>query len=451
MSKKEVIEEEVKEAEVVEDKVSTETVEEEKKEEKKEEKSTEKVEKDSNEEKESTETVEEEKKESNNEEKDYLLEEYYRKKYEDKNKGISSIKLFFVTVVSFLIGGIVMIGLLKFTPILGEIIGTSGGTIVTKNETQVYEKGSIAASVEKVYDAVVLIQCYKNDQLASSGTGFVYKTDDNYGYILTNAHVVKEMEKVTVMFTNDEEAEVEVLGSDSYLDLAVLKVKRKYVSMVANIGSSEKVNIGDSVFTVGSPMGYDYRGSVTSGVLSGKDRMVTVSVSSSSEDWVMRVLQIDASINPGNSGGPLLNVNGEVIGICSMKLVDSEIEGMGFAIPIEYAMNHVEQLEKGQEIEWPVLGVSMANLTDTFTLYRNNIRISDDITSGVVVVEATGAAKDGGIEKGDVITAINGKKTKNIAYLRYELYQHSAGEEVEITVNRNGKDKTLKVTLGKSS
>ena len=119
MSKKEVIEEEVKEAEVVEDKVSTETVEEEKKEEK----STEKVEKDSNEEKESTETVEEEKKESNNEEKDYLLEEYYRKKYEDKNKGISSIKLFFVTVVSFLIGGIVMIGLLKFTPILGEIIG----------------------------------------------------------------------------------------------------------------------------------------------------------------------------------------------------------------------------------------------------------------------------------------------------------------------------------------
>jgi serine protease Do len=198
-------------------------------------------------------------------------------------------------------------------------------------------------------------------------------------------------------------------------------------------------------------MGYDYRGSVTSGVLSGKYRMVTVSVSSSSEDWAMRVLQIDASINPGNSGGPLLNVNGEVIGICSMKLVDSEIEGIGFAIPIEYAMNHVEQLEKGQEIEWPVLGVSMANLTDTFTLYRNNIRISDDITSGVVVVEATGAAKDGGIEKGDVITAINGKKTKNIAYLRYELYQHSAGEEVEITVNRNGKDKTLKVTLGKSS
>ena len=451
MSKKEEKQvEEVKEAEVVEDNISTEAVEEEKKEEEKIEESTEKVEKDIEEKNISTEVVEE-KKESNNEEKDYLLEEYYRKKYEDKNKGISSIKLFFVTVVSFLIGGIVMIGLLKFTPILGEIIGTSGGTIVTKNETQVYEKGSIAASVEKVYDAVVLIQCYKNDQLASSGTGFVYKTDDNYGYILTNAHVVKDMEKVTVMFTNDEEADVEVLGSDSYLDLAVLKVKKKYVSMVANIGSSEKVSIGDSVFTVGSPMGYDYRGSVTSGVLSGKDRMVTVSVSSSSEDWVMRVLQIDASINPGNSGGPLLNVNGEVIGICSMKLVDSEIEGMGFAIPIEYAMNHVEQLEKGQEIEWPVLGVSMANLTDTFTLYRNNIRISDDITSGVVVVEATGAAKDGGIEKGDVITAINGKKTKNIAYLRYELYQHSAGEEVEITVNRNGKDKTLKVTLGKSS
>ena len=147
--------------------------------------------------------------------KDYLLEEYYRMKQANK-KGTSNIKLFFVIVISFIVGGIAMVGLIRFTPLLDEVLSTgSGSTVITKNKTQVYEKGSLAASVEKIYDAVVLIQCYKSDQLASSGTGFVYKVDNKYGYILTNAHVVKEMEKVTVMFTNDEEVDVKVLGSDS--------------------------------------------------------------------------------------------------------------------------------------------------------------------------------------------------------------------------------------------
>ena len=126
----------------------------------------------------------------------------------------------------------------------------------------------------------------------------------------------KNIEKVTLVMSNDKTVDAEILGGDEYLDLAVIRIAREKVTLVANIGSSEDMKLGDTVFTVGSPMGYDYRGSVTSGILSGKDRMVSVSVSNStSNDWVMRVLQLDASINPGNSGGPLLNVNGEVIGI----------------------------------------------------------------------------------------------------------------------------------------
>ena len=397
--------------------------------------------------------VKEEKESTNNVEKDYLLEEYYRKKEQERNRGNSSFKLFFVIVIAFVIGGIAMLSLLKFTPLLDEVLGGSSNTVITKNKTQVYEKGSLAASVEKIYDAVVLIQTYKNDELVGSGTGFVYKTDDKYGYLLTNNHVVENTEKVTVTFSNDEEAEVTVLGKDAYLDLAVLRVDKKYVSLIANIGSSEDCNLGDTVFTVGAPMGYEYRGSVTSGILSGKDRLVSVAVSSTSNDWVMRVLQIDASINPGNSGGPLLNVNGEVIGVCSMKLVDDKIEGMGFAIPIEYAMSHVEQLEKGEAIEWPFLGVGMANITDTMTLYKYNVRVPDSVKAGVVVVsvEKDSAAEKAGIQLGDVITKIAGKKTDDVAYLRYELYQHSAGDEVEVTVLRDGKEKTFKVTLGKKS
>ena len=346
-----------------------------------------------------------------------------------------------------------MFALLKWTPLVSQVLGTSGGNVVTRNDTQVYEKNSLAAAVDKIYDAVAMVSAYQNDTLTSTGSAFVYKTDDNYGYLLTNYHVIDGADSVTLTMSDDTEAEATVLGGDEYLDLAVLRVDRSNVSMVANIGTSEDMNLGDTVFTVGTPMGEEYRGTVTSGILSGKDRMVSVSVSNgNSNDWVMRVLQFDASINPGNSGGPLLNANGEVIGICSLKLVDNEIEGMGFAIPIEYAMNHIESLENGEEISWPVLGVSMVNVSDTANLYRNGINIDRNITEGVVVVQAErgSGAYEAGLTTGDVITAIDGKKVEDSAYLRYELYQHQAGDTIEITYIRDGREHTVKVTLSAS-
>lgn len=362
---------------------------------------------------------------------------------------------FFLLVFVFIVGGISTIALLKWTPLLNEIIGSvTTTTTIKQNGTAVYEKSSLSASVEKIYDAVVMIKSYQNTQQISTGTGFVYKIDNSYGYILTNQHVVSSANKIVLVMSNDEEVEGQVLGGDEYLDLAVIRIDKSSVTQVATIGSSEKVNLGDTIFTVGSPLGEDYRGSVTSGILSGKDRMVSVSVSNSTNsDWVMRVLQIDASINPGNSGGPLLNVNGEVIGICSMKLVDDDIEGMGFAIPIEYAMSHINSLEKGKKIEWPLLGISMANVSDSQLLRRNGITIDESISKGVVVVnimENTGAASSD-LKIGDIITKINENEVKNYAYLRYELYQHQAGDTIEVTYIRNGKEATTKVKLSKTS
>lgn len=365
-----------------------------------------------------------------------------------------NLKNIFLVVFSVVMGGVIMFALLKWTPLINDVLGNSGGNVVTRNDTQVYEKNSLAAAVDKIYDAVAMVSAYQNDTLISTGSAFVYKTDNNYGYLLTNYHVVEGADSVTLTMSDDTEAEATVLGGDEYLDLAVLRVDKSNVSMVANIGNSEDMNLGDTVFTVGTPMGEEYRGTVTSGILSGKDRMVSVSVSNSnSNDWVMRVLQFDASINPGNSGGPLLNANGEVIGICSLKLVDDEIEGMGFAIPIEYAMNHIESLESGEEIEWPVLGVSMVNANDTTGLYRNGITIDRNITEGVVVVQAergSGAA-EAGLTTGDVITAIDGEEVADSAYLRYELYQHQAGDTIKITYIRDGKENTVDVTLGGSN
>ena len=364
-----------------------------------------------------------------------------------------NVKTIFLIVFSFVMGGIIMFALLKWTPLVSEVLGTSGETMVTRNDTQVYEKNSLAAAVDKIYNAVAMVSAYQEDTLTSTGSAFVYKTDNKYGYLLTNYHVVDDADKVVLTMSDDTETEATVLGGDEYLDLAVLRVDKSNVSMVANIGTSEDMKLGDTVFTVGTPMGEEYRGTVTSGILSGKDRMVSVSVSnSSSSDWIMRVLQFDASINPGNSGGPLLNANGEVIGICSLKLVDDEIEGMGFAIPIEYAMNHMKSLENGEEIDWPVLGVSMINANDTTALYRNGINVDRNITEGVVVVQAEkgSGAYDAGLTTGDVITKIDGKDVEDSAYLRYELYQHQAGDTIKITYIRNNKEHTVNVKLGSS-
>ena len=364
-----------------------------------------------------------------------------------------SLKTVFLIIFSFVMGGVIMFALLKWTPLVSEVLGSSGDTIVTRNDTQVYEKTSLAAAVDKIYDAVAMVFAYQDDSLSSTGSAFVYKTEGNYGYLLTNYHVVEGASKVVVTMSDDQETEATVLGGDEYLDLAVLRIDKSNVSLVANIGTSENMRLGDTVFTIGTPMGEEYRGTVTSGILSGKDRMVSVSVSNSnSSDWIMRVLQFDASINPGNSGGPLLNVNGEVIGICSLKLVDDEIEGMGFAIPIEYAMNHIESLEKGKSIAWPVLGVSMINVSDTAGLYRNGIMIDRNITEGVVVVQAErgSGAHDAGLTTGDVIIKIDGKEVENSAYLRYELYQHQAGDTIKITYIRDGKENTVDVKLSAS-
>lgn len=328
-------------------------------------------------------------------------------------------------------------------------LDTSKDKVVT--EVSITEENTIKSSVSKIYDAVVLVQTYTNNHALGSGTGFVYKTDDNYGYILTNHHVIEDATTIKVTNNANQVVEATLLGSDEYSDIAVLRIDKDAVMEVATIGESTKMELGDTIFTVGSPLGQKYMGTVTKGILSGKDRTVTVDLSSGSAR--MEVLQTDAAINPGNSGGPLVNANGEVVGIISLKLVQDEIEGMGFAIPIEMAMSEVELLEKGEKIERPVIGVELIDATSTYSLYLYKINLDSNVKSGTVVVKVEDGypAAKAGLKKGDVIVKIDDTEIEDTSHLRYVLYKYSVGDEIKLKVIRDNKEIDVTLKLEKNA
>lgn len=328
---------------------------------------------------------------------------------------------------------------------------TSNG--ITTSTAKLTETNSIADAVSKVYDAVVVVEVYSNNQLASTGTGFVYKKANGKAYLMTNNHVISGGKTIKVLFQNGDELEATTVGSDTYSDIAVLSVKDSDKIVAATTGASDKSKVGDTVFTVGSPEGSDYAGTVTKGILSAKDRLVEVALSNSqTSDYYMQVLQTDAAINPGNSGGPLCNTNGEVIGITNMKLVDDTVEGMGFAIPIEDALKVAEVLEKDGKVSRPYIGISMLDLSNSYYLWQSGIMVPENVDNGVAVVkvESNSPADKAGLRKGDIITKLAGKETKTLAEFRYELYKHSPNDSIEVTYIRDGKEQKATLTLGKS-
>ena len=339
---------------------------------------------------------------------------------------------FLTIIITLMIGIIGTLTIQKYIPQKMEKIETNKTVNITETNT-------IKSAINEIYDAVVLVETYNNNSLISSGTGFIYKKDNEKAYLITNHHVIESGTKFNVTLTNGQETEAKLLGSDEYSDIAVLAISPEAVSQTAKLGESDKSEIGDTVFAIGSPLGKEYMGTVTKGILSGKNRTVTVTSSSTSQ--MIEVLQTDAAINPGNSGGPLVNINGEVIGVTSMKLVKSEVEGMGFAIPIEIVNSLLERLETGQKIERPVIGIEMSDVSNTYYLYRKGITIPEQIDNGVVVIKTNDnyPAQKSGIQKGDIILSINGTQIKDSTHFKYLLYKYQIGDEINIEYMRESK------------
>lgn len=336
---------------------------------------------------------------------------------------------------------------------------TKNVNYTTSKEVTVTDEG-IADAVEKLYDATVLVEIIEKDTVAGWGSGFVYKVKGDYAYILTNHHVVDDADELKIVFTDDTETTGKIIGSDEYADVAVVRVDKDTIRQVAEIGKTEGLRLGDTVFAIGTPVGLEYKFTVTRGILSGQNRMVEMTKKSGNsyfnqqvtDSWYMNLLQIDASINSGNSGGPLANCNGEVIGITNSKLSSSysvssaSIENMGFAIPIEDALNIASQLESDGEVKRPVLGVSTTSIEGA-EYYK--IDIDKDIKSGAVIAEVMkdSVADEAGLKKGDVITKIGEYEVEDYKYLKYYLHRYKVGEKVKVVLIRDGKEKTIEIKL----
>lgn len=375
-------------------------------------------------------------------------------KEKDNKKGLSvAIIVGIIVLLLVAIGDIVV----NYVP-LKEIF-SKNVKYVTEKEVTVTDTG-IRDAVSKLYNASVIVEVGSTkDKLSGWGSGFVYKKDSKYGYIFTNHHVVEGAKYIKIVLADESEVEGELVGSDEYADVAVVKIPADKVISVAEIGKSKDVLVGDTIFAIGTPVSLEYSFTVTRGILSGKNRMVEMTSSSkgssifqtSGDSWYMNLLQIDASINSGNSGGPLANSNGQVIGITNSKLSSytmsgTSIENIGFAIPIEDALAVAEYLESNGKVTRPVLGVTMTSVEGA---EYNGISISNKITSGAVVTDVSSGstADDAKLKKGDVITKLDDYNIKDYKYLKYYLYRYRVGDKVKITYIRGDKEKTVEVTL----
>ena len=334
---------------------------------------------------------------------------------------------------------------------------TLSGLTSNIGKSYTISENSISGAVDKIYDATVVVSTYKDGKIISTGTGFVYKTEEKTAYIMTNNHVISGGDSAKVIFSDGSVADTKIVGGETYSDIAVLTTSASNIKQVAIIGNTEKLNLGDTTFAVGAPLGDAYSGTVTKGILSGKDRLVAVSFSGGTSDYYMKVLQTDTALNPGNSGGPLCNINGEVIGVNSLKLTQEKasatttysVEGMGFAIPIEDALYYADAIENEETVKRPFIGISMLDITDSYNLLKANITLSKDVNKGVVVVDVVedSPAKKSGLQKGDVIIKLENEEIASVAKLRYELYKYKPGAKIKITYSRNGKAITTEINL----
>lgn len=362
---------------------------------------------------------------------------------------------------------------------------SSSSTKTTTSKVSYSNTNDTTKAVEKVREAVVSVINYQSNSssndlymqmfggnldnntnngsdsdlsIASEGSGVVYKKDGNSAYVVTNNHVVDGASQIEIMLSDGTKVVGELVGTDTYSDIAVVKIASDKVTTVAEFADSDKVTVGETAIAIGSPLGTDYANSVTQGIVSSLSRTVTMT-NDEGDTISTNAIQTDAAINPGNSGGALINIEGQVIGINSSKISSTSdsgsgnsVEGMGFAIPANDVVKIINQLEANGKVIRPALGITMANLSDLSTTTISRLNIPTSVTSGIVVASVqSGMPAEGTLKKYDVITAIDDKDVSSTTDLQSVLYGHSTGDSIKVTFYRGTDKKTETIKLTKTT
>lgn len=287
---------------------------------------------------------------------------------------------------------------------------------------------------------------------AGVGSGVIYKKEGGKAYVVTNNHVVEGASQIEITLEDGTKVSARLLGADIWTDLAVVEMEDAAVQDVIEFGDSDKLKRGQTAIAIGNPLGLGFSGSVTVGVISGKERSIPVDLNGDQTvDWNAEVLQTDAAINPGNSGGALVDLNGQLIGINSMKIAEASVEGIGLAIPINSAVPIIEDLEQHGEVRRPQMGVTLFDLMDIPAVYQQQeLNLPEDVTEGVVVdqVMQGSPAQEAGLRQYDVITAMDGERIANLIDLRKYLYNEvKQGDTVKLEVYRGGEATDIEINF----
>lgn len=336
-----------------------------------------------------------------------------------------------------------------------QAVEVSQPVVVVESSKQMnHEQWVEAARVEavrKVSPTVVSIISQTKDGRRGNmvdtglGSGIIFKQEKGKALIVTNDHVVQQAKEIEIVMYDGTRKKAKLIGSDTLADLAVLETDAEGIEIYAEFGDSDRLQVGETAIAIGNPLGLGYSHTTTVGVISAPRRLIDVSVTGTNE-WKMEVIQTDAAINRGNSGGALANLEGKVIGINSLKVLDMGVEGLGFAIPINDAKPIIADLILYGKVKRPYIGIYTANVDELVN--TEELKLPKDVHTGIIVLEPLGPARKAGLKTNDVIVELDGRPVHNTYELRNYLYTYKQiGDDVIVTFYRDGKLQDLTVHL----
>ncbi|WNS75479.1 trypsin-like peptidase domain-containing protein [Bacillus sp. DTU_2020_1000418_1_SI_GHA_SEK_038] len=405
---------------------------------------------------------------------------YYDQDYQNQYKKQKGNRggYFLASLVGAILGAIlVIIAIPKFAELnvlpysiqpdeqLEESAANNNNANIPTENVSLNVVSDVTKAVDKAGDAVVGVSNIQStsfwneganggnvEEPAGTGSGVIYKKAGNKAFVVTNHHVVEDASKIEVTLADGTKIPAELRGSDIWTDLAVLEIDAKDVKAIAEFGNSDTLKAGEPVIAIGNPLGPTFSGSVTQGIISGLERTIPVDINRDGViDWNAEVLQTDAAINPGNSGGALVNIKGQVIGINSMKIAQSAVEGIGLAIPINSALPIINDLEKFGDVKRPYMGVDLKSVNEIPSYYQQEaLKLPRDVNYGVALrqVVPNSPAAQAGLQELDVIVEMDGEQIKDVVDLRKHLYnKKKVGDQMKVKFYRDGKLQEVTVKL----